>query len=380
MTFRQDVRAALGAGRAEAASPTHRGTEALRRYLDTAARFSAPVLPPGSRLAGAKRALLRLLRIVTRDQTVCNTGLIEASIGLAGLADRFEEEIASLDVRSRRAEETANRLREELLQLKRELAAERATGSVRFPAISEEPPLRREGVPPEAVSPDLSASSSFDPLYFSFEEAFRGDETAVFKRQEGVIEWIVPIPTGSGGVALPVLDGGCGRGEFLRALAERGLRGFGVDSSPAMVARCREQGLDCRQASLEDALEALGDGSLGALVAFQLIEHLRPEALAPLFRLAYRKLAPGARIVVETVNPESLYALSRFYLDPTHQKPLPAALVRHLLRGVGFADVVVHYRSPVPPAERLQTSGDENLEKLDRLLYGDQDFAVVATR
>jgi SAM-dependent methyltransferase len=376
MSFRKDVRAALGAGRSgQAAFSTHRGTEAIRRYLDTAARYSAPVLPPGSRLAGAKRLLLRLLRLVTRDQTVCNTGLIEASLGLAGQSDRFEEEMASLDARSRRAEEAANRLREELLQLKRELAAERAAG-----AVVASPSGADAGSAPVISHPPLRISQWTDPLYFSFEEAFRGDEAQIQKRQEGVIDWILPLPRDSDGAILPVLDAGCGRGEFLRALARKGVPAFGVDTNPAMVARCRQQNLDCRQASLEQTLEQATDGALGALVAFQLIEHIRPETLAPLLRLAYRKLAPGARIVVETVNPESLYALSRFYLDPTHEKPLPAALLRHLLRGVGFADVVVHYRSPVPPGERLETRGEENLEKLDRFVYGDQDFAVVGTR
>ncbi|MDR0358014.1 MAG: class I SAM-dependent methyltransferase, partial [bacterium] len=39
-----------------------------------------------------------------------------------------------------------------------------------------------------------------------------------------------------------MVDVGCGRGEFLQRLRDAGVRGYGVDQSPSMVARCQEHG------------------------------------------------------------------------------------------------------------------------------------------
>ena len=74
--------------------------------------------------------------------------------------------------------------------------------------------------------------------------------------------------------AAPVLDLGCGRGEFLEMLRERGIPGYGIDRDPLAVAGARSRGLDVREGDLLSGLRAWPDGSLGAIVAFQVIEHL----------------------------------------------------------------------------------------------------------
>src|SRR5450759_5575294 len=52
-----------------------------RTMLENAARFVSPVLPAGAALRPVKAALLRVLRIVTRDQTTFNSALLEALRG-----------------------------------------------------------------------------------------------------------------------------------------------------------------------------------------------------------------------------------------------------------------------------------------------------------
>ena len=61
-----------------------------------------------------------------------------------------------------------------------------------------------------------------------------------------------------------------------------------------MVAHCRA-GLVADQADALATLEALPDGALGGVFCAQVIEHLTPEALIALVRLAHRKLRPGGR-------------------------------------------------------------------------------------
>ena len=67
--------------------------------------------------------------------------------------------------------------------------------------------------------------------------------------------------------AAPVLDVGCGRGEFLGLLREAGVEARGVDADADMVAFARGEGLDVEQADALAYLESLEDGSLGGIFA-----------------------------------------------------------------------------------------------------------------
>jgi len=183
----------------------------------------------------------------------------------------------------------------------------------------------------------------------------------------------------------PVLDVGCGRGEFMELLAERGLEVRGVELDRALVEAAVARGL---AVSHGDGLEALGeaaDGSLGGIALIQVAEHLSQQQLVNLVLLAFDKLRPGGRIVLETVNPQSLYVFARaFYLDPTHDRPVHPAYLTFLFRQAGFAGVEIDWRSPPPGEEILQLTGearhDANVERLNRLLFAPQDYALIATR
>ncbi len=85
----------------------------------------------------------------------------------------------------------------------------------------------------------------------------------------------------------------------------------GIDTDAGMVATCREAGLDVEQA---DALAYLGrqlpDGTLGGIFCAQVIEHLPPEALVALVRLAHarssgRAASSSARRRIRRASPSS---------------------------------------------------------------------------
>jgi glycosyltransferase involved in cell wall biosynthesis/SAM-dependent methyltransferase len=174
----------------------------------------------------------------------------------------------------------------------------------------------------ESEAPVGSAS------YATFEDVFRGSEAFIAERME---PYLAVLSEHS-----PILDIGCGRGEFLGLLAANGLIGAGVDIDPSMVDRALEHGLDV---SLQDGVEALKvhpDGSLGAVTSFQVVEHLDPLAMRGLFIEAYRVLRPGGVLVAETVNPHSPPALKTFWLDLTHVRPLFPESLLFLSRECGF--------------------------------------------
>jgi glycosyltransferase involved in cell wall biosynthesis/SAM-dependent methyltransferase len=191
--------------------------------------------------------------------------------------------------------------------------------------------------------------------YRGFEDIFRGDEQEVRQGQERYVEMLRDCDW--------VLDLGCGRGELLDALRDAGIRGRGVDLDEGMVARCREKGHDVDLADAATALGRYEDGTVPAVFAAQVVEHLSADQLSELLTLCVAKLAPGGVAILETVNPHNPAALKAFWTDTTHHHPLfPEVLLAHC-RLAGFASGDVRF-----PVE----SGD-----FDADVYRNRDYAVV---
>ena len=151
-----------------------------------------------------------------------------------------------------------------------------------------------------------------------------------------------------------------------------------------MVAFARGEGLDVTQADLLAYLETLEDGSLGGVFAGQVVEHLPPPALLRFLELAHAKLRDGGILVAETINPLSPLALRNYFADLTHAQPLVPDTLALLAKQAGFARAEIRYLNE--PTERLREVDIENraladnVEKLNSLLFGPLDYAVVAHR
>ena len=192
--------------------------------------------------------------------------------------------------------------------------------------------------------------------YATFEDVFRGGEEFIRER----LRPYVALLTDHG----PVLDVGCGRGEMLTLLAEAGVPASGVDLDPSMLDRATSRGLDVVQADANEHLAGLPDGSLGAVVSFQFIEHLPPDSIRELMVQSARVLRPGGVFIAETVNPHSTAALKVFWLDLTHIRPLFPESLLLLAQECGFFSGAVLF---------THGSGD-----LDRDLRICGEYAVVA--
>jgi SAM-dependent methyltransferase len=222
--------------------------------------------------------------------------------------------------------------------------------------------------------------------YFAFEARMRGSTGDVRARQEPYVEDFLE--------AAPVLDVGCGRGEFLALLREAGIEARGVDRDADMVAFCRAEGLDVQQTDAVAYLAGLDDGSLGGVFAAQLVEHLRPPSLVRFLELAAAKLRPGGVLVAETVNPLALGALKNYFADLTHAQPLVPQTLVLLVRQAGFRRADVRFLNEPPSEERLRpvelppgAAFDSarialaaNVARLNDVIFGPQDYALVATR
>jgi len=254
-----------------------------------------------------------------------------------------------------------------------------ATGAVPLPQVPAAPAWTEA---PDAVNAYR---------YVGFEDRFRGSQSDILERQATYL----PLFEG----ASDVLDLGCGRGEFLAALGARGVGARGLDINHEMVEVCRSAGLRVDEGDALAWLERQADGSLGGLFAAQVVEHFVPGYLTRLLDVAYLKLRPGSRLVLETVNPACWSAFFDSYIrDVTHAWPLHPETLSYLVTAAGFQRVDVKFLSPYPPDDRMQrvTIADErmlspaeallvetfnaNVDRLNDQLFSHRDYAIVADR
>jgi SAM-dependent methyltransferase len=173
------------------------------------------------------------------------------------------------------------------------------------------------------------------------------------------------------------IDLGCGRGEWLELLQESGIDALGVDLDDAMLAACRERGLKVQTHDAVEFLQGLADASQLVVSGFHIAEHLPFPDLQALVREALRVLQPGGLLILETPNPENIVVgTANFYLDPTHQRPIPPLLLSFLPEYYGYARVKILrlQESPQLASNRVPTS-------LLGVLSGvSPDYAVVAQK
>jgi SAM-dependent methyltransferase len=222
-------------------------------------------------------------------------------------------------------------------------------------------------------------------LYQELEDEFRGTRQAIRDKLSPYVADLAALPPGG-----PVVDVGCGRGEWLELLAAEGIEAYGVDLNQVVVDRCRARGLDVRAGDALVHLRQVDPGSVRAVTSFHVVEHLGLDTLVGLIDAALVALAPGGLLVFETPNPTNvIVGAASFYLDPTHLKPLHPQFLEFLVRSRGFAEVEGRYLNPagIPglALADLDPAADpaRNQQLVDHLnwaLTGPLDFGIVARK
>ena len=208
-----------------------------------------------------------------------------------------------------------------------------------------------------------------DMYYIALEQAFRGSEERIKNRQITVLNEIRSY--GKLDPGAPILDIGCGRGEFLRLLADEGVHPIGVETNRSLVSKLQEEGFDVIHKDVFDYLATTPDGSFNGITAFHVVEHLTHDQIMALLALVYKKLLPGGFIYLETPNPLCHESLSRFYTDPTHQRPIQPFQLSFMLEYNYFSKTKLLFLEP------LKTRGSLSSEKWITLY---QDYGVLATK
>ncbi|MCZ7356128.1 MAG: class I SAM-dependent methyltransferase [Candidatus Methanoperedens sp.] len=225
--------------------------------------------------------------------------------------------------------------------------------------------------------------------YFLFEEKFRGSTEDIRKRQSVYLEYFKNCKN--------VLDIGCGRGEFLSLLKENGIGARGIDMNEDMVLYCQKNGLEVSQNNALSYLTSLSDKSLDGIFSAQVVEHLQPADLISLIKLTYDKMQYGSYFIAETINPMCLSVFaSSFCMDLSHVKPIHPETIKFLLESVGFREIqfifLSSFHETIKLAKLKSTENmnieekmrlevmNQNIDKLNSLLYGYQDYAVIGKK
>lgn len=253
------------------------------------------------------------------------------------------------------------------------------------------PPREMQQVPAPAaavaavLAADASAvDSDLDDLYAAFEDEFRGPQAEIRERLRPYLKFVADI--GAGSASAPVLDLGCGRGEWLGMLRDEGLQASGVDLNGLFVEECEQKGLQVEYTDALTKLRSLPNASLGMVTLFHLAEHLSFRTLVDLFDEVHRVLLPGGGLIVETPNPENaMVAQWAFYMDPTHRNPLPPQMLRWMVQARGFvqSDIRPLFEARGVPEVAFVADdipGAATINALVRPLHASRDYAIMARK
>lgn len=245
--------------------------------------------------------------------------------------------------------------------------------SIEGPAL-----IHNKVLPEESTLIEQKNNYSMD--YLLFENRFRGSRSSIKERQKQYLEYILPTDK--------VLDIGCGRGEFIELLTDNGISVNGIDINEDMVEYCIDRGFNVQYADAIDYLAAVPPQTYDCISMCQVIEHLTFEQYTELLGLMLNALKPGGKVIIETINAQSVYAMSNwFYIDPTHTKPVHPETLDFVIKEIGFHKTERKNVSPVEHINVPQIGNIENSEEINRaigdlygMLYGYQDYALIAWR
>lgn len=213
-----------------------------------------------------------------------------------------------------------------------------------------------------------------DVFYRAFEERYYATREVIKTLRRQYLPFVEPFK--GIGSALKVFDIGCGRGEWLELMIESGFDACGMDLDEGMLEACYMKGLPGEKGDAVKCLMKLKDKSHAVISAFHVVEHLSLEYLHVVVREALRVLIPGGLLIVETPNPENInVATKNFYLDPTHQRPIPPELMSFLSEYYGFKRVKILRLN-----ESKNLTGTDSQNLYDVINGVSPDYSVIAQK
>lgn len=365
-------------------------------------------IPADARLSGLKKAMATGFRPVTSHQRIFNIHSLAAIENLSRAVEALSSHLAYQDTQIKRLQAgsaTTNLTVDDLLARVEDQAAD-VEAARRIMAVEERldrisgrlaeigarqnlifrqarAALDDELRPEQLRELSRELDLEHEELRADLQDVFRGSREHITELLGAYLPDVEAAP-GSG----PVIDIGCGRGEWLEVLRDAGIDSYGVDSDQLTVDRCTERGLDVRHDDALAHLRSLPESSVRAITCFHIVEHLSLDTLVGLIDAALLALRPGGLLIMETPNPSNLVVGAfDFYLDPTHLRPVHPEFLRFLVLQRGFLEAELRFLHPMDVdrlnSEDLAGSGrdpvraERLVDRLNTLLAGPADYAVL---
>jgi O-antigen chain-terminating methyltransferase len=339
----------------------------------------------GRRASRTDGALLRAARETHRLGRHVNQAVYETGTRL----ELLEHELASFRA-GRKALEQATQASVDRLQglvVTAEQLSERLEG-VAIQLERDEEILRRldarETQLLESERRNAALKPQLDALYSAFEDHFRGPEELIRERARPYLD--VVRACGAGTADAPVIDVGCGRGEWLDLLRSEGLHARGIDLNSDFVQNASARGLHVTEGDAIEVLRQMPAGQAGAITSMHLVEHLPFERVVEFIDACWHALKPGGAIILETPNPENLdVATLYFYMDPTHRNPLPPEMLRWVVESRGYPAARIMRMTEqraitAPPLLAEEIPGSASVNHLLVRTHIAPDYAIVGNK
>lgn len=222
--------------------------------------------------------------------------------------------------------------------------------------------------------------SEFDKVYVKFEDEFRGERNEIKNRLKQYIPIIQNVDIKNNHDHTNVIDLGCGRGEWLELLRENRFIYTGVDSNESMVDTCNKLNLNAVHEDAISYLSKLEDSSVYVITGFQIVEHIGTENIIALLLESNRVLKSGGIAIFETPNPENIIVgACNFYLDSTHNKPIPPTQLQFFAKSCGFDRVDILRLNPYNAIDisKFDTKNEEII-KMANFFNNMTDYSILA--
>lgn len=192
---------------------------------------------------------------------------------------------------------------------------------------------------------DIAEFNDKDKFYYLLANFSRGTKEFI---QAGIAHYMPFIQAAYDSCQnKPVLDIGCGRGEFLEMLSQQEIAGVGVDLNTASTQEPIRQGYDIQIMDAEEYLASAKDKAFSCITMFQVAEHIPFEEMFDICKLIAEKLDNTGLFVMETINPYCFYKFGSYKIDPSHiEFPSPDAF-KLLLEMLGFQEVKLQFYAPL---------------------------------
>jgi O-antigen chain-terminating methyltransferase len=335
---------------------------------------------PFSLSQGLQKFVLKLYGFLFKKQRVVNFSLIQAQRESTNLNrklfDRVFAQVIDLQSQVKELNERLKAIDERYTKndsyLKIELTQQKRSLSLFLEeAQQRSPESLNQGQLQTVVNEEQHL---LDAFYTAFENQFRGEREDIFNRLKVYLPLLEEAKVGTSD--FPILDVGCGRGEWLELLRESGYTATGLDHNRVMVDYCRTREFEVVEGDVIAYLRTLPDLSLGAVTGFHIIEHLPFPILIKLFNEVVRVLKPGGVAIFETPNPKNIVVgACNFYADPTHKNPLFPDTIQFILESQGLSKVKILYLNPVEGSPFNQE--DASWQLLHNWFFCARDYAVV---